>query len=623
MSEPTIEEGNAAGTTLGIEAGGTRTTVLLVNDRDEVVNRFACGPANLRLMTGTALEHHLRGIRKRLAALPDRIGIGMAGARSETDCAGLRQMVARVWPDVACAVSDDLETALYAIDWLPDCPVQVLLLSGTGSCILGRRTDPDGTIRRVKIGGRGHILGDRASACDIAQHALRAVMTIYDQNEALPELGGEILTHLQLNDPADLIEWSLEAKKSELAGVAVPVFRAAAERQDEIAVAVLQRAAERITKDGVTCASRLVADPNERIQFVFNGAVLLKNPAFAAEVSALLLTHFPNSIVTPVVRPSVWGAVELARQFAQLPHSTGFKEGGRSNGDRGAKGEPIEVASAPTERRHPRSMNFSKLSVAEGIALMLDEDRAVPQAILAETEAIEWTVKRIVAAFAAGGRLIYAGAGTSGRLGVLDASECPPTFRTPPDQVQGIIAGGRTALWAAVEGAEDDAASGRQAIINRSVVAEDVVIGISASGHAPFVWGCLKEAKKRGATTVLLTFNPAHRGDSLPDRVIAPDTGPELLTGSTRLKAGTGTKLILNILTTLAMTHSGKVMGNLMIDLNPSNHKLRGRAVRIVSDLTGSNKAAAEKALAQCAWDVRDACRSLGLVEENQDQSFT
>jgi N-acetylmuramic acid 6-phosphate etherase len=269
--------------------------------------------------------------------------------------------------------------------------------------------------------------------------------------------------------------------------------------------------------------------------------------------------------------------------------------------------DAISVAGSPTEQRHPKSEHFSDLSIATAIELMLTEDTTVPPAILAEAEAIEWTVKKIVAAFAAGGRLIYAGAGSSGRLGVLDASECPPTFRAAPDQVQGIIAGGRTALWSAVEGAEDDPEEGRRAIAHRDIGADDVVIGISASGHAPFVWGCLDEAKQRSATTVLLTFNPAHRDHPLPDRVIAPDTGPELLTGSTRLKAGTATKLVLNILSTLAMVQSGKVIGNLMVDLNPSNLKLRDRAVRIVCELTDADEEDAKLALEESSWVVRDA----------------
>jgi N-acetylmuramic acid 6-phosphate etherase len=615
MSVTSASPQSSIGNTLGIEGGGTRTTVLMANERDDTIFSFTAGPANLRLMTAEDLDAHLRGIRNRLPERPHRIGIGLAGARLEADFDRLRQSVARVWPGVPCAATDDLETALGAIEWEADCPVQVLVLSGTGSCTLGRRRNAEtGEIDCVKIGGRGHILGDRASACDIAQHALRALMTIYDEDAEWPELGADILTHLQLNDPEDLIEWSLVADKTELAGVAVPIFRAAQRRRDEIAVAVLKRAAERLAKDAVTCASHIMESDDERVQFVFNGAVLLKNPTFADGVSARLRENIPEAVVTPLERPSVWGAVALARTAAVVTHP-GTDLGAEESSSVSLASKPLSVASSPTEQRHPRSENFSELPIAAAIELMLDEDATVPRAILDEKAAIEWTVEKIVAAFAAGGRLIYAGAGTSGRLGVLDASECPPTFRASPDQVQGIIAGGRTALWTAVEGAEDDAEEGRRAIEHRDVGAKDVVVGISASGHAPFVWGCLEEARKREATAVLLTFNPAHRDHPLPDRVIAPDTGPELLTGSTRLKAGTATKLVLNILSTLAMVHSGKVIGNLMVDLNPSNVKLRDRAVRIVGELTGASEDAARTALEESSWVVRDACERLSKHE--------
>jgi N-acetylmuramic acid 6-phosphate etherase len=251
------------------------------------------------------------------------------------------------------------------------------------------------------------------------------------------------------------------------------------------------------------------------------------------------------------------------------------------------------------------------MPIADAIRLFLEEDATLPGKILAESERIEWTVHRVVKAFAEGGRLLYCGAGTSGRLGVLDASECPPTFRSPANLVQGIIAGGRTALWSAVEGAEDDSAAGRSAIMHRRVTERDVVVGISASGHAPFIWGCLDEAKARGATTVLVCCNPGYRDHPLLDQSILPDTGPELLTGSTRLKSGTATKLVLNLITTLAMTHSGKVMGNLMIDLNPSNTKLRGRAVRIVRELTGAGEVEALGALEARGWVVREACEEV------------
>jgi len=237
----------------------------------------------------------------------------------------------------------------------------------------------------------------------------------------------------------------------------------------------------------------------------------------------------------------------------------------------------------------------------------------VPGALRAESADIVWTVKKIIRAFQKGGRLFYVGAGTSGRLGVLDASECPPTFRVPREQVQGIIAGGQTALWSAVEGAEDDARAGASAMHHRQAGKNDVVIGIAASGRTPFVWGALAVAKKGGAVTVLITFNPAmnHLRQKVADCIIAPDIGPEVLTGSTRLKCGTATKLLLNIFTTLAMSRTGKVVSNLMVDLNPSNVKLRDRAIRIVSELTGATADISRAALEDNEWNVKAAVNSL------------
>jgi N-acetylmuramic acid 6-phosphate etherase len=244
---------------------------------------------------------------------------------------------------------------------------------------------------------------------------------------------------------------------------------------------------------------------------------------------------------------------------------------------------------------------------------MLSEDAKIPAALLAREKEIESALRLVVQSLRRGGRLFYVGAGTSGRLGVLDASECPPTFRTPPTMVQAIIAGGQAAIWQAMEGAEDDTAGGAAAIRLRGISRRDVVVGIAASGRTPFVWGALAEAKRRGAKTVLLCFNPyliiprAIR----PAVVIAPDLGPEILTGSTRLKSGTATKLVLNIFTTLAMVRLGKVHSNLMVDLNPSNVKLRDRAIRIVREVTGVDEEAALQALAKSRWRVKVAIGNL------------
>jgi len=250
---------------------------------------------------------------------------------------------------------------------------------------------------------------------------------------------------------------------------------------------------------------------------------------------------------------------------------------------------------------------------------MLSEEAKVPGCLLAQTAAIEKAVALIVKAFQRGGRLFYVGAGTSGRLGVLDASECPPTFQTRPEMVQGVIAGGRRALWRSIEGAEDDQPGGAREMRRHRLGAADVVVGIAASGMTPFVWGALAQAKKLGTATVLVCFNPYLRipRELRPAVVIATDLGPEVLTGSTRLKAGTATKLLLNLFTTLSMVRLGKVLGNLMVDVRPSNSKLRRRAARIVSELTGADESAARAALERSGWNIR---RAVGRVRSAVDQ---
>jgi len=586
--------------TLGIEGGGTRTTATLVDAADQVLASLSAGPGNLRLLDDEQLAALLDSLRDQLPTKPDRIGVGMAGVRTAADRERLTRAIARAWPGTPAVVGDDLLLAIEAESWASDCAGQVLLLSGTGSCCLGRHRGG----ASVKVGGRGHIIGDRGSACDIAVHALRSTVTISDIEAGWPALGADMLAFLQMNDPEALIEWSMSASKTEIASLAQVVFEAAANRQDEIAVAILRRASDRLSKDAVHCAARIAA-PSEKIQFLLNGSTLLKNPWFAEEVTAKILAARPGSEVTRLSRPGTWGAIRLARRLeAAAPSSQPFTP-------KTAPAPWRPVAAAPTEGRNPKSSGFAEMPLPQAIRLMLDEDATLPGKILAETAHLEWTVNEVVRAFAAGGRLFYCGAGTSGRLGVLDASECPPTFRTPPWLVQGIMAGGSKALWSAVEGAEDDTDAGRRAIEARSIKPNDVVIGLSASGHAPFIWGCLAEARRRGAKTVLVSCNPAYRDHPLLDRAILPDTGPEVLTGSTRLKAGTATKLVLNLITTLALARSGKVMSNLMIDLKPSNSKLRGRAIRIVQDLTGADEAAARLALESSGWVIRHACAKL------------
>ena len=256
----------------------------------------------------------------------------------------------------------------------------------------------------------------------------------------------------------------------------------------------------------------------------------------------------------------------------------------------------------PTESRNLNSTNIDLKSTSEIVRIFHEEDRKAVAAVEAESEAIAQAIELCVEAFRCGGRLFYVGAGTSGRLGVLDASECPPTFSTPPEMVQGIIAGGDVALRRSVEGEEDKPESGARAVRARQLTPQDVIVGIASSGRTPYVIGALKEAHAIGATTMFLCCVPPP--EELREWVahfITPIVGPEIITGSTRLKAGTVTKLVLNMLTTVSMIKLGKVYNNLMVDVHASNTKLVARSIRIVQAVTEVDAATAEAALAEAS----------------------
>lgn len=260
-----------------------------------------------------------------------------------------------------------------------------------------------------------------------------------------------------------------------------------------------------------------------------------------------------------------------------------------------------------TESRNPASVDLDRLSTTDFVALMNREDAGVAAAVEKAAPAIAAAIDQIANALDSGGRLVYVGAGTSGRLGVLDAAECPPTFSAEPGQVVGIIAGGPAALTEAIEGAEDSAQAGGRDLEAIDVGMRDVVVGITASGSTPYVLGALASARDKGATTVGLSCNadsPVAQAADIPITVVV---GPEVLAGSTRLKAGTATKMVLNLLSTGAMVRVGKTYGNLMVDLKASNAKLAARAQRIVRAVTGLDDAAASELLEDCGGDLKAA----------------
>jgi N-acetylmuramic acid 6-phosphate etherase len=271
-----------------------------------------------------------------------------------------------------------------------------------------------------------------------------------------------------------------------------------------------------------------------------------------------------------------------------------------------------------SEQRNTASKNLDRMSAMQIVRLMNREDRKVAAAVGRALPGIARAVDAIVKAIRSGGRLIYVGAGTSGRMAVLDAAECPPTFGTSPAVVQALIAGGKPAVTGAVEGAEDSVANAERDMRAKKLTRHDVVVGITASGTTPYVLSALQYARRRGAATVAITVNPNTPVAHIAKILIATQVGPEVLTGSTRLKAGTAQKMVLNMLSTATMARLGHVYENLMIDVKPSNHKVSQRILRILAEASGKSVSASERALRQSGHNMRLALVMLKLGVNGQ-----
>jgi N-acetylmuramic acid 6-phosphate etherase len=274
--------------------------------------------------------------------------------------------------------------------------------------------------------------------------------------------------------------------------------------------------------------------------------------------------------------------------------------------------------SLPTEAINPNSLGLDKAPIGELIDLMIAEDRKVVAAVHRERDRLAHGVEIIAQALRRNGRICFVGAGTSGRLGVVEAAEMPPTFGTSPASVQAIMAGGKDAVFKAKEGVEDDYEEGARAIARLRPTKKDVVVGVSASGLTPFVRGALTRARKSGLRIIFVTCWPGADLQNFVDLIIAPSVGPEVLTGSTRLKAGTATKMVLNMLTTIAMVRIGKTYGNLMVDVQANSEKLKDRARRIVGIVTGLDYDAADELLKRARWNVK-----VGIVMHKTGASYS
>jgi N-acetylmuramic acid 6-phosphate etherase len=572
---------------LGIDGGATNSRAVLVDAAGIIVHRDQAGPCNVRILRPGELRANWQALADRLPAAPDAVGAFLAGCDCDADRRLITDTAQKIWPGCQVLADTDVAAAHAGAFALRD---GILLLSGTGTGVFAQRG-----AKRCAIGGHGHVAGDGGSAYWIGQQLLRLAMRDDDRGDSRSPLITDLLRQLCLNAVSDLSLWTMHAPKQEIAALAPLAFthaRRARVRQ------MLDEAADWLAETVCIAAKRLrwSAPP-----VAVAGSVLDKNPAFVRRIGKRLRADLPGTRMLRTPHEPVIGAAMRTRA-----HFCGVRTPLTA-------GPPATIGSrqlslALTEQRNPRARHLEQQSIPDLVRLMNSEDARIAGAVAEASDSIADTISLTADRLAAGGRLLYIGAGTSGRLGVLDAVECPPTFQSDPEQVQGIMAGGASALHRAVESCEDSEVAGRAAIQARAVSAQDIVIGIAASGSTPFVLAALRAAADTGAATALLTCNP-HADFALPPPFvrIAIASGPEIIAGSTRLKAGTATKLVLNMITTISMIRLGKVVDNMMIDLNPSCAKLRDRQTRILCALRNTDADSAHTQLEATGWNLRKA----------------
>lgn len=591
-TSPGSVQSESAGHVLGIEGGGTKTEWVLLSRAGVVLGSGSLPAANLRLAGDQALER----IFEALPRSAPRVGVFLAGCVNATDRARLRRLAEKHWPRSQVVVGSDRDSGFATAFAGGD---GITVIAGTGSAVTGRRGG-----RVEKAGGWGQMLGDKGGGYNLAVQALRLVLSHYDISHRVEPLGESILRKLCLSRLDELVSWAADADKMAVAKLAPVVFDAAKNGEPDMTAAV-QNGAHILAQFTQAVAARLGFESGPEVKLL--GGLFNHHPEYENLFKDYLSEILPNARVSLCAETGALGAAWLAARDGQEPACRDAAEAAAVAELAGL--DTAELAAAATEQRNPASARMDELPPGELVDLFICEENRVAEALAAARGPISAAVELAGGALKKGGRLFYIGAGTSGRLGVLDASEIPPTFSAPPELVQGIIAGGARALHSAVEGAEDQPEAGALAVADRGVRAGDVVCGITASGRTPFVLGGLERARALGARTILLSCNPARtrRGNFSWDVEIDLPTGPELVTGSTRLKAGTATKATLNILSTCAMIALGKVRGNLMVDVHVSNAKLRDRAVRLVRHARGCSYEEARALLAEKNWRVRDA----------------
>ena len=458
---------------LGVEGGGTKTAwVLVERDGDElrILEQGKLPPSNFRLTT----PERLRTILSELPKDQNRVGVFLAGCVTDEDRQSLSRLCAEIWPSAKIVVGNDRDSGVAAALGNAD---GIVVNAGSGSSVTGRRS---GKIE--KAGGWGHILGDAGGGYFLVIQALRLILREYDLHRGEVQFTAKILHALSLNNLDELVRWAQTADKMEIALLAPVVFEAAA-NGDAHVVKILEEGASCLCEYTESVATRLhLLAP----KVVLIGGLFQRDSIYAHTFRRRLKKNLPDARVAAAERAPELGAAWLAAEMNELPnvHATP------------ASAEKIDnLAAALTEQRNPRSENLEKMSARELVQLFVDEEKSVQEALRGAIVDLAKTVDVVAKSLRDGGRLFYVGAGSSGRIAVLDASEIPPTFGAQRELVQGIIAGGVTALHRSVEGAEDEESGGTLAIDERGIKGGDIVIGITASGRTPFVLSALARAK--------------------------------------------------------------------------------------------------------------------------------
>ena len=567
---------------LGVEGGGTKTAWCLVERTDAtfgVIGQGKLPPSNFRLQTPDRLKAIFRELPREI----DRAGVFLAGCGTAEDRQSLSRLCAEIWPNARIITGSDRESGVAAALEHGD---GIVVSAGSGSSVTGRRGE-----RIERAGGWGHILGDTGGGYFLSIQALRLILREYDLQRVERPFTVKILQALSLNNFDELVRWAQTADKMEVALLTRVVFEAAAGGDPRI-TEIIENGAQALCDYTETIASRLhLLAPKVMLM----GGLFYRDSIYTHAFRRRLKKNLPDARVAIAERAPELGAAWLA---AEVRDHVTFQP-------KLSEEEIDNLAAALTEQRNPRSENLEKLSARELVELFVEEEKFVQDALRGAIVDLTRAIEIVTESLRNGGRLFYVGAGSSGRIGVLDASEIPPTFGASHDLVQGIIAGGMTALYRSVEGAEDEEGAGALALNERRVKDGDIVIGITASGRTPFVLGALAWAKSAGVTTMLLTCNP-HASAVNVDVAVDLAVGPEILTGSTRLKAGTATKVALNIISTGAMVMLGKVRGNLMIDLRTTSAKLQDRATRVVAELAQCDYDTARQQLEAADWNLRE-----------------